>query len=103
MSPETRDPEQLAEGTLISHLLELRDRLLRSMIAIAIAGYSAGAGRAVRASLRFAVPLMVTMILINVLVTHRGSTVLLRVDGEDEQASAGAVAALFERRFDEDS
>ncbi len=47
-------------------------------IAVAIAGYSAGAGRAVRASLRFAVPLMVTMILINVLVTHRGSTVLLR-------------------------
>ena len=36
MSPETRDPEELAEGTLISHLLELRDRLLRSMIAIAI-------------------------------------------------------------------
>ncbi len=34
MSPETRDPEQLAEGTLISHLLELRDRLLRSVIAI---------------------------------------------------------------------
>jgi sec-independent protein translocase protein TatC len=31
------DPEKLAEGTLISHLLELRDRLLRSMIAIAIA------------------------------------------------------------------
>ena len=34
MSPETRDPEQLAEGTLISHLLELRDRLLRAMIAV---------------------------------------------------------------------
>ena len=36
MSPETRDPEQLAEGTLISHLLELRDRLLRSTIAILV-------------------------------------------------------------------
>jgi len=36
MSPETRDPEQLAEGTLISHLLELRDRLLRSMIAVLV-------------------------------------------------------------------
>ena len=32
-----------------------------------------------------------------------GSTVVLRVDGEDEQAAADAVAALFERRFDEDS
>lgn len=36
MSPETRDDEQLAEGTLISHLLELRDRLLRSTIAVLI-------------------------------------------------------------------
>ncbi len=36
MSPETRDTEELAEGTLISHLLELRGRLLRSMIAILI-------------------------------------------------------------------
>ncbi|MFN7136867.1 HPr family phosphocarrier protein [Thermomonas haemolytica] len=32
-----------------------------------------------------------------------GSEVVLRVDGEDEQAAADAVAALFERRFDEDS
>ena len=31
------EPEKLAEGTLISHLLELRDRLLRSMVAVAIA------------------------------------------------------------------
>ena len=31
------EPEKLAEGTLISHLLELRDRLLRSMVAIGIA------------------------------------------------------------------
>ncbi len=30
-------PEKLAEGTLISHLLELRDRLLRSIIAVGIA------------------------------------------------------------------
>lgn len=32
-----------------------------------------------------------------------GSEVVLRVEGEDEQAAAEAVAALFERRFDEDS
>ena len=32
-----------------------------------------------------------------------GTSVVLRVDGEDEQAAADAVAALFERRFDEDS
>ncbi|MEY4358258.1 MAG: hypothetical protein RL469_1584 [Pseudomonadota bacterium] len=30
------EPEQLAEGTLISHLLELRDRLLRSLIAVVV-------------------------------------------------------------------
>ncbi len=31
-----------------------------------------------------------------------GAEVVLRVDGVDEQAAADAVAALFERRFDED-
>ena len=37
------------------------------------------------------------------LAAGTGATVVLRVDGEDEQAAADAVAALFERRFDEDS
>ena len=32
-----------------------------------------------------------------------GTPVVLRVDGEDDAAAADAVAALFERRFDEDS
>ena len=32
-----------------------------------------------------------------------GAEVVLQVDGEDEQAAADAVTALFERRFDEDS
>lgn len=36
MSPEPSESEQLAEGTLISHLLELRQRLLRSVIAVLI-------------------------------------------------------------------
>ncbi len=36
MSQSPREPETLAEGTLISHLLELRDRLLRALIAVAI-------------------------------------------------------------------
>jgi sec-independent protein translocase protein TatC len=36
MSPEPGEGEQLAEGTLISHLLELRDRLLRSVIAVGL-------------------------------------------------------------------
>jgi sec-independent protein translocase protein TatC len=36
MSPSPSEPEPLAEGTLISHLLELRDRLLRSLLAVFI-------------------------------------------------------------------
>ncbi|MGB5104431.1 MAG: twin-arginine translocase subunit TatC [Steroidobacteraceae bacterium] len=36
MSQSPREPETLAEGTLISHLLELRTRLLRAVVAVAI-------------------------------------------------------------------
>ncbi len=36
MSPSGGPPEPLAEGTLVSHLLELRDRLLKSMTAVGI-------------------------------------------------------------------
>jgi sec-independent protein translocase protein TatC len=36
MNPSPGEGEPLAEGTLVSHLLELRDRLLRSVIALAI-------------------------------------------------------------------
>jgi sec-independent protein translocase protein TatC len=32
----SEDPEKLAEGTLISHLLELRNRLVRALVAVAI-------------------------------------------------------------------
>jgi sec-independent protein translocase protein TatC len=37
MSQSQSEPEPLAEGTLISHLLELRDRLLRTVIVICVA------------------------------------------------------------------
>jgi sec-independent protein translocase protein TatC len=37
MRQSPRDPESLAEGTLISHLLELRTRLLRAVVAVAVA------------------------------------------------------------------
>lgn len=36
MSQSPREPEQLAEGTLISHLLELRTRLMRAAIAVVL-------------------------------------------------------------------
>lgn len=37
------------------------------------------------------------------LAAGQGADVVLRVDGEDEQAAADAVAALFARKFDEES
>lgn len=37
------------------------------------------------------------------LAAGTGTHVVLRVEGEDEAAAADAVAALFERRFDEDA
>jgi sec-independent protein translocase protein TatC len=37
MTDSPREPETLAEGTLISHLLELRQRLLHATVAVAIA------------------------------------------------------------------
>ncbi len=52
--------------------------LLSVGLAAAIAGFAAGARRAVLASLRLALPLLVLMTAINVLVSHRGETVLLR-------------------------
>ena len=47
-------------------------------LAVIIAGNLAGAGRAVRAALRYAVPLLVLMTAVNALVSQRGDTVLLR-------------------------
>jgi energy-coupling factor transport system permease protein len=52
--------------------------LIAAGVGTALAGYAAGAGRAVRASLRLALPLLVFMILVNALVSHRGDTVLVR-------------------------
>lgn len=37
------------------------------------------------------------------LAAGQGTTVTVRADGDDEAAAVDAVAALFERKFDEDS
>jgi energy-coupling factor transport system permease protein len=77
--------------------------LMAAGLATALAGYAAGAGRAVRASLRLALPLLLFMILINALVTHRGDTVLIRgwempvlgnIDVTLESLAAGALIGL---------
>jgi energy-coupling factor transporter transmembrane protein EcfT len=78
------------------------------VLAVAIAttvvvGIEAGARRAVSASLRLAIPLLVVMIAVNVLVTHRGDTILVRgwempvlgnTDVTLESLAAGAVIGL---------
>ncbi|HEY6637944.1 MAG TPA: CbiQ family ECF transporter T component [Solirubrobacterales bacterium] len=77
--------------------------LIGAGVATALVGYAAGAGRAVRASLRLALPLLLFLVLINVLVSHRGATVLVRgwempVLGNThitlESLAAGAVIGL---------
>jgi energy-coupling factor transport system permease protein len=77
--------------------------LIAAAAATALAGFAAGAGRAVRASLRLAVPLLIFMILVNALVTHRGDTVLIRgwempvlgnTDVTLESLAAGAAIGL---------
>jgi energy-coupling factor transport system permease protein len=52
--------------------------LVAAGVATAMAGIAAGAGRAVRASLALAIPLLLVMVAVNALVTHRGDTVLVR-------------------------
>jgi energy-coupling factor transport system permease protein len=77
--------------------------LIAAALATALAGFAAGAGRAVHASLRLALPLLIFMVLINALVTHRGDTVLIRgwevpvlgsMDVTLESLAAGAVIGL---------
>jgi energy-coupling factor transport system permease protein len=77
--------------------------LVTVALGTALVGYAAGAGRAVRASLRLALPLLLFMILVNALVSHRGDTVLVRgwqipvlgnTDVTLESLAAGATIGL---------
>jgi energy-coupling factor transport system permease protein len=77
--------------------------LVVAALATALVGYAAGAGRAVRASLRLALPLLLFMVLVNALVSHRGDTVLVRgweipvlgnTDVTLESLAAGATIGL---------
>jgi energy-coupling factor transport system permease protein len=52
--------------------------LIAATVATAMAGRAAGAARAVKASLKLGVTLMIFMVVVNVLVTHRGDTILIR-------------------------
>jgi len=71
--------------------------------ATALAGGLAGAGKAVRAALRLGLTLLVFMVVVNALVTHRGDTILIRgwdlpvignADVTLESLAAGAAIGL---------
>jgi energy-coupling factor transport system permease protein len=77
--------------------------LIAATGATALAGFAAGAGRAVVASLKLGVTLLIFMIVVNVLVTHRGDTILIRgwdlpvignTDVTLESLAAGATIGL---------
>ncbi|HET9163011.1 MAG TPA: energy-coupling factor transporter transmembrane component T [Solirubrobacterales bacterium] len=77
--------------------------LLAVGVAAALAGWSAGAGGAVRAALRMGLALAVLIVVVNALVVDRGETVLLRlgewpllgrVDVTAEALASGAVIGL---------
>jgi energy-coupling factor transport system permease protein len=72
-------------------------------IAAALAGYTAGAGSAVRVALRMGLTLALLIVVVNVLVVDRGETVLLRlgeapllgrVDITAEAVAEGAILGL---------
>jgi energy-coupling factor transport system permease protein len=52
--------------------------LIAGGLATVLAGVAAGAARAVKASLKLGVTLLIFMIVVNALVTHRGDTILIR-------------------------
>jgi energy-coupling factor transport system permease protein len=77
--------------------------LVAAAVGTALAGVAAGARRAVGASLRLAVPLLLLMVAVNALVSHRGDTVLIRgwempvlgnTDVTLESLAAGATIGL---------
>ena len=82
-SPLHRTPPAVAIAflgslALVAFLYSSPLVLLADGIAVALCGVAAGARRAVTASLRVAVPLLAVMAAVNVLVTDRGETVLVR-------------------------
>ena len=82
----------------VANRLGLHARATARLVQL-LAGYKCEATLSARGRQVNAKSIMGVMLL----AAGNGSTVVLRVDGEDEAAAADAVAALFERRFDEDA
>lgn len=82
---------------LVANRLGLHARATAKLVQL-LSGYRCNATLSARGRDVNAKSIMGVMLL----AAGNGTPVLLRVEGEDEAAAAEAVAALFERRFDED-
>ena len=89
----------MLERTLpVTNRLGLHARATAKLVQL-LSGFRSSATLAARGREVNAKSIMGVMLL----AAGQGTDVILRVDGEDEQAAADAVAALFERKFDEES
>ncbi|HZA58477.1 MAG TPA: energy-coupling factor transporter transmembrane component T [Solirubrobacterales bacterium] len=107
-SPIHRAPVWVAASflgalALIAFLFDSPLVLVADGLAVGLAGLAAGARRALAASLRLAIPLLVLMTAVNALVSHRGGTLLIRgwdvpvigtTDVTLEALAAGAAVGL---------
>ena len=82
---------------LISNKLGLHARATAKLVQV-LAGYRCNATLTAKGREVNAKSIMGVMLL----AAGHGTSVMLRVEGDDEATAADAVAALFERRFDED-
>ena len=89
----------MLERTLVvSNKLGLHARATAKLVQL-LSGFRSNATLSARGREVNAKSIMGVMLL----AAGQGTEVVLRVDGEDEQAAADAVAALFANRFDEES
>jgi phosphocarrier protein HPr len=91
-------PDVIERELTIGNRLGLHARASARLVQV-LAGYRSNATLAAKGREVNAKSIMGVMLL----AAGPGSTVLLRVDGEDEAAAAAAVVDLFERKFDEDA
>ena len=82
----------------VSNRLGLHARATAKLVQL-LSGFRSGATLCAKGREVNAKSIMGVMLL----AAGQGTQVKLRVEGEDEDATAEAVCALFERRFDEDS
>ena len=83
---------------IITNRLGLHARATAKLVQ-AVSGFHCGVTVAAKGREVNAKSIMGVMLL----AAGQGTSIIVRTDGEDEAAAMDAVAALFERRFDEDN